>query len=469
MECIIKFKNSNYNKSEFFREISSSKWINCINNEVDTMCLDIFKMKVSLALFKRYIECVYIDSYQQFILYKFLTKVLIHPCLVNIEFRREYVNFLAFCVDALVHNANDVYNLNIEDEDDCNIYSLRYIYTILIENILIEKDDELFNTLIKSAAIMISSDEDVLKFALFHTFATDKFIDKAVKMIESNSTNQFILSHFLYALVIFNSDNIKTDTSFRFPVKTLLLLDKLINFETLDSLNLLLSIMTIVIIFIENVEQGLACINIYELYNIMIMEQNEHFLNQTVSYFTNILYFMCSSGYILNDEFALKMINFYIKNITMQKNVLELIYTCVKYSNVLTDEMLNFIETSVDCFDKIDIINCLLDKHCISSEKFFKSILDEREFYYKDYLIDMFTQVIYKWMKYSYINKLGFDKIISSYNYLDVLYINNPCMNYVRHNLVYISLQDKCKLYVLDNVSTFSQHDLNEINFIWNF
>ena len=103
------------------------------------------------------------------------------------------------------------------------------------------------------------------------------------------------------------------------------------------------------------------------------------------------------------------------------------------------------------------LLNAVLSKCVVDSPAIFEYMCQH---HIKFTLSNVYSVVLRKFMQYSNQYSLEYHDIITMYPSC----LERDDMRYVKYNLVYTSLFDKCKLYVMDNVEKFTLRELGEIN-----
>lgn len=481
MEIVNKFsgKNSNYTKFEFFQEYKlHTVGLNC---EIIKSARTITSFKTEIFIFKRYLQCIELNIFQRYILCDYLKKLNKNKNISNTrEMRDVYIEFLLFCVnyiqacqrDLWRYDKLDAYDIKpIREEYDLTLpfNLIQTIFTVLFQTILVENDLILFTELLNEINLMFSKESAcVRKFILIYTFDSDLFSSKLMNIHNTYSLNinweaiTLKISQFLYSCVVINHTlEHPLDFSNSFINLLELLLRDGNEFSNLNMLTLALVLqyytgkIPLNTNFIDN-----CLIN-------MMYEPDIDFKVSSLFSFNCILKKMFKSGFILPIEYFNKISKFYSdisKTSIMLGNMfvfyLTVVYKFVDYKP--TAEILTFLEYvgyDIDISLYLRMLNIILSKVMIHSPTIFTSLC-LNHFIIDDDRSNLYAQTMSKFMKWSH--RLDLPEYLSIIKkYPDCLQFDS--MKYVKYNLVNITLFDKCKLYVSENLTLYELSEIEHL------
>lgn len=492
METIVKFsdKNSNYTKFEFFQKYRNCK--NDMNNEITKSIQNVFKFEIFIHMLTIYTQKCELNIYQKYILCELLHTLNKNKIIQNSpEMRDRYIGFLIYCINYIQADDRGIWDFDntelyvIENNDGNNCKKcfnlIRKIYKVLYETFIVETDFNYCRIILEEMINFFTLESfETKKFIFIYTFISNNFIIKLIKLYNLHSYNieweylGMIITKFIYICLQYN---LIIDTPLLFSSNFLDLLMLLLKDDNEYS-NLVISTFVIVISNCVHDNNSADYLNVGLLDQILKKIANENDINFKLDFlfnFNQILFIMFDKKIILAEQYYNKILTFFIEiyNSTLddfnKKSVSEqiMVYIYIIYSYInctLNPLLIQFLEKLIvgttDYLIYLLVLNVILNHSVIKSQLIFKYMC----VYYQLFIVEpemvaLYVSAMYKFMKYSHQYDLEYKYIAKEYP--QCLELND--MHYIKYNLVYTSLFEKCQLYIIDNYNNLTFQELIEI------
>lgn len=479
-------KNSNYTPFEFLAD-HLNYYEDILNDELQKATMSIRAFNIEVSMFKKYLyhNRYKANLFQGYVLCDYLRKMNQSDIIASTpEMRRLYIELLSFSLNYIIW----IHGGGVCGKDEFNL--IQKIYMVLYDAILVETDFILFKSLLDEMINLVDASTefcpiDDKRFVLAFTFTEDDdFVKKVLDMREMHSANlnwdvvASRLSAFIHFAVMHNhdlADPVIFSTHF---VKLMTLLAR-----DADTDGFVFSVFTFTIALnyyegdYAECEPFLNLDFVHYCLNMVTMDSLLARKTVVVASLIRIVIHLVAFGldlsekeyYTLYDAFTSL---YYLSegDKLVEKQMLKFMYSVYYTADdafPVTPSVVAFLEYVLVKKNRrvqTDIEGCLnvvLSKCVVDSSAIFEYLCQHHN---KFTLSSVYNLVMRKFMQYSNQYSLGYDEIIKRYPSC----LDRDDMKYIKYNLVYTSLFDKCRLFVVDHVHNFTLTELDEIHHLVN-
>lgn len=477
-------KNSNYTPFEFLADYLNY-YGDILNDELQKATVTTRAFAIEVSMFKKYLyyNRYKANHFQGYVLCDYLKRMNENSTIASTpEMRRLYVELLSFSLNYIIWiRAGGVG----KKSGEFNL--IQKIHVVLYNAILVETDFILFKSLLDEMINLVDANTDFCpvedkKLMLEHTFANDDFVMKVLDIREMHGANlnwdvmASRLSVFIHFTVMHNHD---LDDPVIFSTPFIKLMTLLTREGDTDGFVFGVFTFTIALNYYDDdYEECKSFLNldfIHYCLNIVTMDSLLARKTIVVASLIRVVTYLIAFGLDLTEkEYSTLHDTFrslyYLSDgdKLIEKQILKFMHAV--YSPVSSDAAFP-VTPSVVAFleyvlvkknrriqtDVETLLNAILSKCMVDSPAMFEYLCQH---HVKFTTSNVYTLVMRKFMQYSNQYNLGYHGIIKKYPSC----LDRDDMRYVKYNLVYTTLFDKCRLYIIDHVHHLTLCELAEIN-----